>query len=59
LFLTIFSLITVLFWLAVNVYFAATQSTISDLTAEQIAPFDPTLKTELIISLQNTLYEQP
>jgi hypothetical protein len=55
LFLTILTLITVVLWLTVNLYLAATQSTISGPTAEQIAPFDPQLNTEAVTALQNSL----
>jgi hypothetical protein len=55
LFLTMLALITVILWIAINIYLAATQSTVSKITAEQIAPFDPTLKTEVITSLKNRL----
>ncbi|MFH1841150.1 MAG: hypothetical protein ABH807_03290 [Candidatus Shapirobacteria bacterium] len=55
LFLAIFTLITVMLWITVTVYLAATQSTLSPATAEQIAPFDPALKTDLITALKDTL----
>jgi hypothetical protein len=51
--LTVFTLITVIAWISINIYLAATQSTITDITADQLAPFDPALKSEVLTILQN------
>jgi len=57
---TIITLLTVLTWVGFEVWLAATQTTITKVTKEQLAPVNPNLSQETIESLKNnfTLSEE-
>ena len=56
LFLTIFTLITVLTWVGLAVWSAATKTTISEVTQQQMAPLNPVINKNIIESLKKTSY---
>ena len=53
--LTIITLITVLTWVGFEVWLAATKTTITKVTQEQLAPLNPNVPQEIIESLKNNL----
>jgi len=54
--LSIMTLITVLTWIAFEVYLTATKTTIPKVTQEQMAPIDPQLKRETIEKLKENAW---
>jgi len=54
--LTILTLITVLTWVGLAVWSAATKTTINQVTQQQMAPLNPTINKNLIESLKKTSY---
>lgn len=51
--LSIITLITVLTWVGFEVWLAATKTTITKVTKEQLSPLNPNLSRETIESLKN------
>jgi hypothetical protein len=56
LFLTIFTLITVLTWVGLAVWSAASKTTINEVTQQQMAPLNPVINKNIIESLKKTSY---
>jgi hypothetical protein len=56
LFLTIFTLITVLTWVGLAVWSTATKTTINEVTQQQMAPLNPVIDKNIIESLKKTSY---
>jgi len=53
LFLSIFTFLTVLAWIAFDVYHAVVSSTISPIQQQLIKPIDPKFDTQVILDLKN------
>jgi len=51
--LAIFTLLTALTWVGFAVWSAATKTTISEVTKEQIAPLNPQIKKDIFTDLKN------
>ena len=54
--LSIMTVVTVVLWIAFDVYHAATKATKTKVTAEQLAPLDSRLNKETITNLKESLY---
>lgn len=54
--LSILTLITVILWVAVEVYHALSRSTIPKVTQEQLTPLDPRLNREIIDELKENVW---
>lgn len=52
LFLSIFTFITVLAWIAFDIYHAAVASTITPVQQELIKPLEPTFDTQVVLELK-------
>lgn len=57
LFLSIFTFLTVLAWIAFDVYHAATTSTITPVQQELIKPLEPKFDREVILELKKGIGE--
>jgi len=53
------TLITVLTWIAFEVYRTMTETTISKVTQEQMAPLNPQIKKEIIEKLKENIWLSP
>jgi hypothetical protein len=54
--LSIMTLITVLVWIAFEVYRTATKTTIPKVTQEQMAPLNPQIKKEVIEKIKENIW---
>lgn len=53
--LSIMTLLAVLTWIGSEVYWTIKKTTITEITKEQMAPLDPKIDKELILSLKTNL----